>query len=119
MALIVLFLTAAAGVWFASRNLARGRGDRQNAWRLACAAFAVGMAAFLLRVHFVASLSMLLLVILAISTSLLAAGTLWVLYIALEPYVRRNWPQTIISGRDSCPVECATHWWAVIWFSEL
>jgi len=97
MALVVLFLTAAAGVWFASRNLARGRGDRQNAWRLACAAFAVGMAAFLLRVHFVASLSMLLLVILAISTSLLAAGTLWVLYIALEPYVRRNWPQTIIS----------------------
>jgi len=25
------------------------------------------------------------------------AGTLWVLYIALEPYVRRHWPQTIIS----------------------
>jgi hypothetical protein len=25
------------------------------------------------------------------------AGTLWLLYIALEPYVRRHWPQTIIS----------------------
>jgi hypothetical protein len=97
MGLVVSLLTASAGVWFAIRNLARGRGDRQNAWRLACIAFAVGMATFLFRVHSVASLSMLLLVILAISTSLFVAGTLWVLYIALEPYVRRNWPQTIIS----------------------
>jgi hypothetical protein len=40
---------------------------------------------------------MILLVILAISTSLFMAGALWLLYIALEPYVRRHWPQTIIS----------------------
>jgi hypothetical protein len=95
--LVVAFLTAAAGMWFAVGNFARGRGDRQTAWRLACIAFAVGMATFLFHVHFVASLSMVLLVILAISTSLFVAGTLWVLYIALEPYVRRHWPQTIIS----------------------
>lgn len=97
IALIVALITAASGVWFALRNLARGRGDRQNAWRLACIAFAVGMATFLFRVHFVASLSMILLIILAISTSLFLAGAVWVLYIALEPYVRRHWPQTIIS----------------------
>ena len=97
MGLVISLLTAAAGVWFAVRNLARGRGDRHNAWRLACIAFAVGMTTFLFRVHFIASLSMILLIILAISTSLFVAGTLWVLYIALEPYVRRNWPQTIIS----------------------
>ncbi len=24
-------------------------------------------------------------------------ASMWLLYIALEPYVRRNWPQTIIS----------------------
>jgi len=97
MALIVAFLTTAAGMWFAVGNLARGRGDRQTAWRLACIAFAVGMATFLFHVHFVQSFSMVLLAILAISTSLFVAGTLWVLYIALEPYVRRLWPQTIIS----------------------
>lgn len=95
--LVVSLLTAAAGVWFAIRNLARRRGDRHNAWRLACIAFAVGMTTFLFRVHFIASFNMILLIILAISTSLFVAGTLWVLYIALEPYVRRNWPQTIIS----------------------
>jgi hypothetical protein len=97
MALIVAVITVAAGVWFAIRNLARGRGDRKNAWRLACIAFATGIATFFLRAHFVASLSILLLIILAISTSLFVAGALWVLYIALEPYVRRHWPQTIIS----------------------
>lgn len=97
MALSVAILTVAAGIWFAIRNLARGRGDRKNAWRLACITFAVGIATFLVRVHFVASLGMILLVVLAISTSLFVAGALWVLYIALEPYVRRNWPQTIIS----------------------
>jgi hypothetical protein len=35
--------------------------------------------------------------LLAIATALLYAGSMWLLYIALEPYVRRNWPQTIIS----------------------
>ncbi|HXT77448.1 MAG TPA: serine/threonine-protein kinase [Candidatus Eisenbacteria bacterium] len=95
--LIVTLLTVAVGVWFALRNLARGRGDHQNAWRLACIALGIGLATFLFRAHFVKSLEMILLCILAISTSLFMAGTLWVLYIALEPYVRRRWPQTIIS----------------------
>jgi Protein kinase domain len=95
--LIVTLLTVAIGVWFALRNLARGRGDHQNAWRLACIAFGIGLATFLFRAHFVKSLEMVLLCILAISTSLFMAGILWILYIALEPYVRRHWPQTIIS----------------------
>jgi len=97
VALVVTLVTVAVGVWFAIRNLASGRGDRENAWRLAWIAFAVAMATFLFSVHFVASLSMVLLSILAISTSLFVAGTLWLLYIGLEPYVRRHWPQTIIS----------------------
>ena len=32
-----------------------------------------------------------------LSMNLLAAALIWVLYVALEPYVRRRWPQTIIS----------------------
>src|SRR6202040_2693050 len=84
IALMVAIITAIAGAWFAIRNLARGRGDRQNAWRLASVAFVIGIATFLLSAHFIHSMSMLLLVILAISTSLFMAGALWVLYIALE-----------------------------------
>jgi len=35
--------------------------------------------------------------IFAVSTGLFVSGFIWVLYLALEPYVRRNWPQMIIS----------------------
>ena len=95
----VSFAVAAAlgGIWFALRNIARGRGDRKGAWRLACLVFAIEIATFLLRAHFVPVMDMLFLIVLAISIGLFASGAMWVLYIALEPYVRRNWPQTIIS----------------------
>jgi serine/threonine-protein kinase len=88
---------AVGGIWFAFRNIARGRGDRRGAQRLAWAVFAVEIATFLFRAHFVLVMDTLLLIVMAISTALFAAGTMWVLYIALEPYVRRSWPQTIIS----------------------
>ncbi len=37
------------------------------------------------------------LVTLAISTGLFTAVVMWTLYLALEPYVRGKWPQTIVS----------------------
>jgi hypothetical protein len=79
------------GIFFAFRNLQRGRGDRLGAWRLACAAFVLQILTFVFRAHLIASPSLIG------ATSLLYAGAMWLLYIALEPYVRRNWPQTIIS----------------------
>ncbi len=97
LGLTLSIATLVGGIWFAVRNLARGRGDRKGAWRLACVVFAVEIATFLCRAHFVPAIDMVLLTIFAISTGLFASGVMWVLYIALEPYVRRNWPQTIIS----------------------
>jgi hypothetical protein len=95
--LTVAIVVVLGGIWFAVRNIARGRGDRKGAWRLAWVVFAVEIATFLFRAHFVPVMDTLLLIIMAISTALFAAGTMWVLYLALEPYVRRSWPQTIIS----------------------
>ncbi len=43
------------------------------------------------------SVNFVYLLVLAISTALFWGGTVWVLYLALEPYVRRYWPQAIIS----------------------
>jgi serine/threonine-protein kinase len=40
---------------------------------------------------------MLYLLVLAVSTSMFAAGTTWMLYLAIEPWIRRRWPQAIIS----------------------
>jgi Protein kinase domain/zinc-ribbon domain len=97
MGLTIVGLILAGGLFFAFLNLKRGRGDRVGARRLAWAAFTLQMLTFLFRAHFVASSDLIGVVMLAIATSLLYAGAMWLLYIALEPYVRRNWPQTIIS----------------------
>ena len=98
--MIVLFtflIMASSAIFFAYRNYKRGRGDRQGALRLAGMVFAVAMVLFLLRVHYVATLVMIFLLCLETSTALFISGIMWVLYMALEPYVRRHWPQTIIS----------------------
>ena len=98
--MIVLFtflIMASSAIFFAYRNYKRGRGDRQGALRLAGTVFAVAMVLFLLRVHYVATLVMIFLLCLETSTALFISGIMWVLYMALEPYVRRHWPQTIIS----------------------
>ncbi len=35
--------------------------------------------------------------ILAVSTALFISGVTWMLYMAVEPWVRRHWPKTMIS----------------------
>ena len=35
--------------------------------------------------------------IIAVSTALFISGVTWMLYLAVEPWVRRHWPKTIIS----------------------
>ncbi len=94
---LTLILMMVAGVLLAYRNYVRGKGDRQGAFRLAAAVFAVEMGLFLCAAHFVPALVTVFLFILAVSGALFMSGFMWVLYLALEPYVRRRWPQTIIS----------------------
>ena len=97
---LVLFLALSlllGAVYLARRNYRQGRGDRDGAFRLASIMFALEMLLWLCRGHFVPSLDMVLLFALAVSTGLFISGTTWILYLALEPWVRRRWPQTIIS----------------------
>ena len=95
---IVLLVGAlVGGTPLARRNYLRGRGDRQGALRLAIVFFLFEMALFLCYGHFTAIGDTIGLSILAISTGLLVSGTSWMLYMAIEPWVRRQWPKTIIS----------------------
>jgi serine/threonine-protein kinase len=95
---LVLGLSSLFGaVYLARRNYRQGRGDREGAFRLASVMFALEMLLWLCRGHFVPRLDIFFLFIIAISTGLFVSGTTWVLYLALEPWVRRRWPQTIIS----------------------
>jgi len=93
LVLIVLF---AAGL-IARRNVRLGRGDRKGAFRLALLMFALGSVAALLKGHYVASADMIGRTLLSNVFPLFVAASVWVFYLAMEPYLRRIWPQTMVS----------------------
>lgn len=87
-----------ASVFLAIRNLRRGRGDRKTAFRLAALAFATTLVALILRADHSGSLNdEAQLIPVIVGKSLYRAAVIWLLYIALEPYVRRIWPHALIS----------------------
>jgi predicted Ser/Thr protein kinase len=83
--------------FLARRNYRHGRGDRKGALRLAIVMFSLLIAIFLCRSHFSSFNDTIGNSILAISTALFVSSCIWVLYMAVEPWVRRQWPTTIIS----------------------
>ena len=92
-------LTAVAiGAVLAWRNLRMQRGDRPGAFRIASMLFVLALVATAARAeHHLALLHELKVVLLALSTALLWAGAYWLVYIGLEPHVRRRWPELLIS----------------------
>jgi len=95
---LTLFVAIVTGaVWLARRNYRQGRGDRQGALLLSKIAFGVLIVLWTLRSHMVLGLGIVWLMILTIATALFLACVIFVLYLALDPYVRRYWPQAIIS----------------------
>jgi serine/threonine protein kinase len=81
----------------ARHNVRAGRADWRSAFRLSGFLFALGMASWALATHHMASAGELIIFMMGLSINLVAVLLIWVLYVALEPYVRRRWPQTIIS----------------------
>jgi hypothetical protein len=79
------------------RHLRSGRADRRGAFRTAAVLFVCLAAGFLLRTRVFASPAIMWdRVGIVTAISLYVAAMIWVLYIALEPYVRRFWPQLLI-----------------------
>jgi tRNA A-37 threonylcarbamoyl transferase component Bud32 len=87
----------AVAVLIARRNLRRGKGDREGTLTLAKVVFALNMALFFCKAHFVASIGSFGLLVLAIAGALCITAFACVLYLAIEPFVRRHWPHAIIS----------------------
>jgi serine/threonine-protein kinase len=95
LALVVVLL--AGSVLLARKNLREGKGDRRGANWIALFMFTVQMVLWLLRCHMAADMGLFLALIMALATSVFYAAVMWTMYIAIEPFVRRRWPQTIIS----------------------
>ncbi len=94
---LIFFAILVGGVLIARHNLRLGRVDGRGAFRLGSFIFVVFLTMWALRAHHVASLDEIDLFIIALSWGLLAAALVALLYLALEPYVRRKEPQTLIS----------------------
>jgi serine/threonine-protein kinase len=95
--ILMLISILAAGALLARRNYRHGRGDREGALRLATALFVLELVLWLCRSHIVAGFQTFGYLMLAIAAGLLWGGTMWMLYLAIEPWIRRYWPQAIIS----------------------
>ena len=95
---MILILGFFFGVIHMARlNYRQGRGDREGALRLAWVMFALEILLWLCRGHMVAGIDTVGALVIAVSTALFVSGTTWMLYLALEPWVRQRWPHTIIS----------------------
>jgi hypothetical protein len=97
LVVLVILLPIFAAVFLARWNFIHNKGDRPGAIRLAVLIFSLHMAVWVFQAHFSSTGNFVYLLFLAISTGLLWGATVWVLYLAIEPYVRRYWPQAIIS----------------------
>jgi serine/threonine-protein kinase len=96
--MILLLISLAGAAWLARRNLALGRGDRRGARRVAILVGGALMLAWALKANHVANaIEELRLLGTAAGRSLVVAGICWLLYIALEPYVRQRRPEILIS----------------------
>ena len=85
------------GTWLAAKNVRNGRGDLRGATRLTLCVILAGLVNWALLAHHAGSLVTVVVFILAVSVNLFFGMIVWLLYTALEPYVRRHWPNTLIS----------------------
>jgi len=95
IALLVIVIGVA--VLLARHNLKLIRGDRRGAFRVALAAFLIFLAAWLVSASHVLDAEELSIFFAGVQNGLLIAAICWLFYLALEPYVRRRWPATLVS----------------------
>jgi serine/threonine-protein kinase len=95
--LVILFVGVVVSSGLIVRyNLRHKRGDTRGAFRLGTFVFVTFIAMWLLRAHHVASFNEIDLTLIALAWALLYTSLIVVLYLALEPLVRRRAPETLI-----------------------
>ncbi len=93
----ILFVCLLLGALLARNNLRSGRGDRPGAARLAVCIFVLTVAMFALGAHHVRTAVEGWIFLEAFSNAAGTALIYWIVYLALEPFARRRWPQMLIS----------------------
>jgi hypothetical protein len=79
------------------RNARQGRGDQRGARRLSLFTGGTALIGCTIGAHHVASfVQEMALMQLLLAFALVIAAAVWIMYIAIEPYLRRVWPEVLI-----------------------
>jgi hypothetical protein len=95
--IIVVLSIIMVGALLARRNLRLGRSDRRGAFRLAAFVFVGSVVCWFFGAHHVSDSAEFGLFLESWVWALGLSCCMWILYIAMEPYVRRRWPATLVS----------------------
>ena len=94
---LVYTLILAVGIWLARYNSKAGRGDLRGATRLGIFMASVSLVKWILSAHQVAGPEEYDLLRMALASAAFSGIRYWILYLALEPWVRRYWPQNLVT----------------------
>ena len=95
--LVLIYLALIGAAVLAWYNLRSGKADQRGALHMSVVYFGFMAGGSLLRMHHSVTRDEMTGFWLTISAALLNAVLVWVFYIALEPWVRKKWPRTMIS----------------------
>ncbi len=93
----VMLLAILAAALLARRNMRLKRGDRRAAFRLALFMFSLVMLHWVFGAHHTGGAPEVDLLFGALYTASFTFGLVWILYMALEPYARRFWPESMVT----------------------
>jgi serine/threonine-protein kinase len=94
----LILVALGSGLVLAWKNVRAGRGDSAAAQKLSAAFLVLGVLTWLLWANHVPQLFLEMRSFFrALGYILVPAAVVWMFYLALEPYVRRTWPETVIS----------------------
>ncbi len=92
-----VLVVLALGAFLAWRNFRAKRGDIRGANRVAAFVFGSAWLQGMLSAHHVAASSEGNVFVLGALNAAIPAASTWAFYLAFEPYVRRRWPQSMIT----------------------
>jgi serine/threonine-protein kinase len=94
---VIFVLTLVGSAFLARRNLRLGRADRKSALRVALLMMSARLLIWVVGADHVPTRAEEGIFTYALGWSCFYFVTVWLYYIALEPYLRRFWPQMIVS----------------------
>ena len=103
---LLLFMAGGVAYW----NVRRGRGDKSGAFRLAAFMTLLVTAAWLVSPHVGDTAQEQGRLFVHLGLAMFIGGAMYILYLGLEPYVRRTWPDMLVgwtrfvSGRFRDPI---------------